>query len=188
MLSARLTDAPIALDSVKEVNVFVVRIDARRARVVSDTDLDANIDHDDGVAQGEWMHADSSRWVTIAEPNQAFNLLALQGGVTAFLGATPVDSGQYRAIRLVIDPLQSTIVLKDGTVLSATSDPPVEFENRGRHALLVEFDDSVEVHEGQTTSVVLDIRLASSLTLRGRTIHDGFFFRPAVVGHCEHEH
>jgi hypothetical protein len=134
------------------------------------------------------MHADSSRWVTIAEPNQAFNLLALQGGVTAFLGAMPVDTGQYRAVRLVIDPLQSTIVLNDGTVLSATSDPPVEFANRSRHALLVEFDDSVEVHEGQTTSVVLDIRLSSSLTLRGRSIRDGFVFRPAVVGHCEHEH
>lgn len=188
ILSARLMDAPPVLDSVAEVNVFVVRIDARRKEVESDMELEANLDRDHGAGEHEGEHADSSEWVTIAAPNRAFDLLTLQGGVTAFLGETPVDTGRFRAIRLIIDPMQSTIVLKDGTVLSATSDPPVEFESRGRHAVLAEFDDSVEVHEGKTTTLVLDIRLASSISLRGRTIRDGFVFRPTVVGHSEHEH
>lgn len=189
MLVARLTDAPAPLDSIKAVNVFVVRVDARRAAVRDSADVDADLDrqHSFGDDDHGAEHGDSAQWVTIAEPNRAFNLLDLQGGVTAFLGATAADTGHFRAIRLVIDPAQSSIVLADGTVLSMTSTPPVEFESRGRHALLVEFDDAVDVREGETTTITLDIRLASSVSLRGRTVRDGFIFRPVVVGRCEHE-
>src|SRR5512140_3550154 len=82
MLAVKLTDAPLPFDSVKEVNIFVERIDARRARADSaraDDDLDG---HHMDVPE----HPDSSLWVTIATPNAAFNLLNLQNGVTAFLG------------------------------------------------------------------------------------------------------
>ena len=104
-LAMTLTDAPLPLDSVKEVNVFVERIDARRARpdsAAADKDLDRE--------QGEdHERPDSTLWVTIATPNKAFNLLALQNGVTAFLGATVVDTGSFKGIRLVIDPARSTV-------------------------------------------------------------------------------
>ncbi|MHB8838077.1 MAG: DUF4382 domain-containing protein [Gemmatimonadaceae bacterium] len=203
MLAVKLTDAPIPLDSLQEVNVFVVRIDARRAHTDSaevDDSLEVedslDVEHDgrhDGMHDG--MHdadddawRDSTRWVTIATPNRAFNLLALQNGITAFLGASPVDTGHYKAVRLVIDPAQSTIVLKDGTVLSATSTPPIEFEKRGRHALFVELQDALEVDEGATTTLTLDLKLNQSLTLRGRTVRDGFFFRPVVDGRCHRDH
>ena len=188
-LAVKLVDAPVPFDSIKEVNVFVVRVDARRARPQTDSELgeDADEGHD-GMLGWAWGHADSTKWVTIVEPNKAFNMLTLQGGVNAFLGDTPADTGAFKAIRLVIDPAQSTIVLKDGTVLSATSDPPVEFESPGRRALFVEFDDSVEVKEGTTSTITLDIRLAESVTLRGRTVRDGFFFRPVVTGHFEGGH
>lgn len=192
MLVARLTDAPLPLDSVKEVNVFVVRVDARRAHVRDSTEVGEHMEHvlrfDDDDDASEHARRDSTEWVTIAEPNQAFNLLALQNGVTAFLGQTPADTGHFKALRIIIDPAQSNIVLADGTVLSATSQPPVEFERRGRHGLLVELEDSVEVQEGKTTTITLDIPLASSLSLRGRTVRDGFFFRPVVQGRCKRDH
>ena len=181
LLAMKLTDAPVLLDSVKEVNVFVERIDARRAHTDSTMrDVDLDDEHEETPD-----HADSTRWVTIATPNRAFNLLDLQNGVTAFLGATPVDTGTFRAVRLVIDPSKCTIVLKDGTVLSATSTPPVEFENSGRHGLMVELDDVVDVHAGATTTLVLDITLSASMSLRGTSLRDGFFFRPVVVGRRE---
>ena len=177
-LAMTLTDAPLPLDSVKEVNVFVERIDARRARpdsAAADKDLDRE--------QGEdHERPDSTLWVTIATPNKAFNLLALQNGVTAFLGATVVDTGSFKGIRLVIDPARSTVVLKDGTVLSTTSKPPIEFEQRGRHGVLVELNETVEVKEGQTSTITLDFRLGESVSLLGRTIRDGFFFRPLIKG------
>jgi hypothetical protein len=182
MLAAQLTDAPTPLDSVKEVNVFVERIDARRApAVAADADVDLDHEHFENLD-----HPDSAVWVTIAAPNKAFNLLALQNGVTAFLGATPVDTGHFRAVRLIIDPTRSTVVLKDGTTFTATSTPPVEFERHGRQGLLVELNETVEVQESQTSTVVLDFRLGDSVTLRGRGVHDGFFFRPIVVGATDH--
>jgi hypothetical protein len=182
MLAMKLTDAPVPFDSVKEVNVFVVRIDARRANADVNT---ADIDVDNEHAENH-ENPDSTLWVTIAAPNATFNLLALQNGVKAFLGATAVDTGHFRAVRLIIDPAKSTIVLKDGTVLSSTSPSPVEFEQRGRHGLLVELNETVEVHEKQTTTIVLDFRLGDSVTLRGHGVHDGFFFRPVIVGAHEH--
>lgn len=181
MLAMKLTDAPLSLDSVKEVNVFVERIDARRART------DSSMQNADLDEEHEEMpeHPDSSLWVTIATPGKTFNLLDLQHGVTAFLGSTAVDTGTFRAVRLVIDPSKCTIVLKDGTVLSATSTPPIEFENSHRHGLMVELNDALDVKADATTTLVLDLKLSSSVSLRGTSVHDGFFFRPVIVGQKE---
>lgn len=185
LLAMKLTDAPTPLDSVKAVNVYVERIDGRRAHTDSSMrDVDLDDRHWETHA-----HPDSTLWVTIASPDTTFDLLALQNGVSAFLGSTAVDSGTFRALRVVIDPSRCTIVLKDGTVLSATSHPPVEFENARRHALMVEVGDSLDVAPGATTTVVLDLKLDGSLALRGRSVHDGFLFRPIVTGRREwHAH
>ncbi|HEY3286740.1 MAG TPA: DUF4382 domain-containing protein [Gemmatimonadaceae bacterium] len=192
MLAVRLTDAPLPIDSVKEVNIFVERIDARR-KVTDSAEINDDIEQEDGdhdsTSADSVRHdgdhdedSDSTKWVTIATPNQVFNLLTLRNGVTAFLGATPVDTGLYRAVRLVIDPARSNIVLKDGTVLSATSSPGIEFEHKGHHGLFVELEDMVEVSEGGTTTLTLDLKLDQSIILRGMSLRDGFFFRAAVAG------
>ena len=177
-LAMALTDAPTPFDSIREVNVFVQRIDARRAQSDSaeaNTDIENERDEDHD-------RPDSTLWVTIAKPNKSFDLLALQNGVTAFLGSTVVDTGSFKGIRLVIDPAKSTVVLKDGTVLSTTSKPPIEFETRERRGLLVELNEKVEVKEGQTSTITIDFRLGDSMSLIGRTIRDGFFFRPVIKG------
>lgn len=188
MLAVKLTDAPIPLDSLKEVNVYVVRIDARRAHTDSaEVDDSLEVEHYEGDDDHDGEECDSTAWVTIATPDRAYNLLTLQNGVTAFLGASPVDTGHFKAVRLVIDPTRSNIVLKDGTVLSMTSTPPVEFERRGKHGLFVELKDELEVHEGSTTTLTLDLKLDQSLTLRGLSIRDGFIFRPVVDGRSHHD-
>jgi hypothetical protein len=146
------------------------------------------VEHHEGDDDHDGEHRDSTEWVTIATPAHTYNLLALQNGVTAFLGASPVDTGHFKAVRLVIDPTKSNIVLKDGTVLTMTSTPPVEFERRGKHGLFVELKDDLEVHEGSTTTLTLDLKLNQSLTLRGVSIRDGFFFRPVVDGRSHHDH
>lgn len=188
MLAVKLTDAPVPLDSIKEVNVFVVRIDARRAHTDSaEVDDSLEVEHFEGDDDHDGEPCDSTEWLTIATPDRAYNLLTLQNGVTAFLGASPVDTGHFKAVRLVIDPARSSIVLKDGTVLTITSNPPVEFERRGRHGLFVELKDELDVDEGSTTTLTLDLKLNQSLTLRGRTIRDGFLFRPVVDGRSHHD-
>jgi hypothetical protein len=189
MMAVKLTDAPFPLDSLKEVNVFVVRIDARRAHTDSaEVDDSLEVEHHEGDDDHDGERCDSTKWVTIATPDRAYNLLALRNGVTAFLGASPVDTGHFKAVRLVIDPARSNIVLLDGTVLTMTSDPPVEFERRGKHGLFVELEDEIEIDEGSTTTLTIDLKLDKSLTLRGRSIRDGFLFRPVVDGRSHRDH
>jgi hypothetical protein len=99
-----------------------------------------------------------------------------------------VDTGHFKAVRLVIDPARSNIVLLDGTVLTMTSNPPVEFERRGKHGLFVELEDEIEIDEGGTTTLTIDLKLDKSLTLRGTSIRDGFYFRPVVDGRSHRDH
>ncbi len=88
-----LTDAPFPFESVERVDVFIEQVDASEQVDTSGA----------GVT-----------WATIARPQQAFNLLELQRGSTALLGNVNLPAGQYRAVRMSIDPARSRIVLVGG--------------------------------------------------------------------------
>lgn len=85
-----LTDAPFPFDSVGSVNIYVVRIEAT-------TSLDTS------------AGAGTEPWQTIVEPHRAFDLLALQQGLTAAVGEGTLSAGEYRAVRLVINVDSSSI-------------------------------------------------------------------------------
>jgi hypothetical protein len=87
-----LTDAPFPFDSIGSVNIYVSRIEAS--------------------AQFDTSGAGS--WVEIAAPQKAFDLLTLQQGTTANLGAGVLDAGQYAAIRMTIDVDKSSIKYPNG--------------------------------------------------------------------------
>jgi hypothetical protein len=183
-LALQLIDDPTALDSIAAVNIFVVRVDARIS-VADSAAADSDVDGDGDFDDRDHIHRDSTAWVTIASPNKLFNILALQGGDTAFLGSAFVDSAHFRAFRLIIDPSQSNVVLKNGMVLTATSTPSVDFFSTGRQGILVDLDNDADVHAGQTTTITLDFRLGESLFLRSPSIgHDGLLVRAVVRGHC----
>src|SRR5256886_4331762 len=90
-ITVRLTDAPFPYDSLHSVNIDVVRIEASAAQ--------------DTSGGGEW--------VVITEPRDTFDLLALQQGTTALLGAGEMPAGQYHAVRMTIDTAQSAITWND---------------------------------------------------------------------------
>lgn len=183
-LAMQLIDDPTALDSIASVNIFVVRVDARMTFADSAA-ADSNVDGDGDFDDRNHIHRDSTAWVTIASPNKLFNILALQGGDTAFLGSAFVDTAHFRAFRLVIDPSQSTVVLKNGMVLTDSTTPSIDFFSRGREGILVDLDNDADVRPGQTTTITLDFRLGESLFLRSRSIgHDGLLVRAVVRGHC----
>ena len=77
-----LTDAPFPFDIVQSVNIHIVSVSA-------------SADTDTTVAD--------QRWVTVAEPNQRFNLLELQKGATAIVAEGTLPASQFRAVQLVID-------------------------------------------------------------------------------------
>jgi len=87
-ITVLLTDAPFPYDSLGSVNVYVVRIEANAEEDTSET----------------------GNWVLVTEPGKSFDLLALQQGATALLGAGELPAGQYHSIRMTIDTNRSSII------------------------------------------------------------------------------
>jgi hypothetical protein len=90
-ITIRLTDAPFPYDSLHSVTIYVARIEASTTQDTSGT----------------------GPWVVIVEPRKSFDLLALQQGTTALLGAGELPAGQYHAVRMTIDTTQSSITWND---------------------------------------------------------------------------
>jgi hypothetical protein len=194
-IAMQLIDDPSALDSIASVNIFVVRVDARvkvadttsaaDSASAADSTVDGDGDFEDRDRDFEHDHHDSTTWVTIASPNKLINILELQHGDTAILDSAVLDTIKFRSMRIIIDPAQSNVTLKDGTVLTATSTPSVDFFSRGRFGVLVDLDNDVDIKPGATTTVTLDFKLGDSISLKGHSIgHDGLVIRAVVSGHC----
>jgi len=170
-VTVKLTDAPFPTDQVKSVDVFVVRVDGRTSDV---TEADADQDLDNSGSTG---------WRTIATPNASFNLLSLQNGATATLGAAPLGKGTYSGLRLIIDASQSSVTLKDGTKLTGSSNPGVTFPSASRSGLKINLSQPLVVVGGATTTLLVDFDVANSFVMRGNTIQqNGLLFKPVING------
>jgi len=158
LLTVRLTDAPFPFSSVASVDVFVVRVDARTA---APTETEAS---DESNQQG---------WTTVATPNALVNLLDLRNGTTRNLGATTLATGTYDGFRLIIDPSQSSITLKDGTR------PPIQFPSAGHSGIKINLDKPIELTEDGSV-MTLDFDIGRSFVMRGNTAASGFNFKPVI--------
>lgn len=169
-----LTDAPFPFDSVASADIWVVRVDAKLAETDSagaeqGKNDDSNIGHDP-----------SKEWVTIARPNASFNLLSLQGGKTVDLGQSAIPQGTYRGFRLVLDTDKSSITLKNGTVLTGSSNPGIKWPSAGRSGVKINLDQPVAVTP-DVPRLVIDFDLGKSFVMRGNSISDkGLLFKPVV--------
>lgn len=167
----KLTDAPFSTDSVKSVDIFVVRVDARQ----SDADS-ASADHallsDSAATDG---------WKTLATPNASFDLLSLQNGISETLGQDTLAAGTYSGFRLIIDPSRSSVTLKNGQILTNTSSPSVTFPSAARSGLKIVLSQPVTVTAGTATSLLVDFDVNSSFVQRGNTIQrNGLLFKPVI--------
>jgi Domain of unknown function (DUF4382) len=170
-IAAQLTDAPFTTDSVARVDVYVVRIDAKKTD--ADSSETAKGATDDSASTGGWT--------TLATPNQLVNLLAYQNGAALTLGSHDVPAGTYLGFRLVIDATKSSVTLKNGAVLTANSTPSVTFPSASRSGIKIVLAQPVVVASGQTTTVLVDFMVGSSFVMRGATIAgNGLTFTPVV--------
>jgi hypothetical protein len=170
-LAVRLTDAPFSTDSVKSVDVFVVRVEGR---VANTDDNDANANLDNGASSG---------WEVLASPNASFDLLALQNGATASLGQAPIGAGSYSGFRFIIDPSKSSVTLKNGLVLSNSSSPDVTFPSAARSGIKIVLSEPVKIVGGATTTLLVDFDVNSSFVQRGNSIQqNGLLFKPVIKG------
>jgi hypothetical protein len=161
----KLTDAPFPFDSVEKVEVFVVRVDAKQVDV-SEAEADEGTDD---------ASEDKGGWQTIAEPNKVIDLLTLRDGKTTNLGQDALPEGTWRAFRLIIDPAQSKITLKDG------SNPSIVWPSAARSGLKVQMPAPVELEEGESVEVTIDFDVGESFVLRGNSIkNNGLLFKPVI--------
>lgn len=158
LLRVRLTDAPFPFSEVARVDVYVVRVDARKAPTTEAATAD------------ETNH---EGWTTVATPNALVNLLDLRNGKTLALGETPLPLGSYNGFRLILDTSKSSITLADG------STPPISFPSAGQSGLKVKLDEPVEVTEGGST-LILDFDVGRSFVMRGNSAANGFNFKPVI--------
>jgi hypothetical protein len=158
LLTVRLTDAPFPFSNVARVDVFVVRVDARTAEP---TDAEASDESNHGG------------WTTVATPNALVNLLDLRNGTTTNLGATTLATGTYNGFRLIIDPSQSSITLKDGT------HPAIQFPSAGHSGIKIKLDEPIELTEDGSV-MTLDFDVGRSFVMRGNSAASGFNFKPVI--------
>jgi len=165
----RLTDAPFSTDSVKSVDIFVTRVDARVSAADSAA-ADQNVD--DASAGG---------WQTVATPNTSYNLLALQHGATSTLGETALPTGTYNGLRLIIDPSKSSVTLKNGVVLTNSSSPSVMFPSAAHSGLKINLAQPLNVSGTGTTTLLVDFDVNNSFVQRGNSIEkNGLLFKPTI--------
>jgi uncharacterized protein DUF4382 len=171
-LVVQLTDAPFPTDSVKSVDIFVVRVDGR-VEDVDDASADQNV-----ASESE---SESSGWKTLATPNASINLLALQNGVVSTVGQATIAAGSYSGFRLVIDPSKSSVTLKNSQVLTSTSSPSVAFPSASRSGIKIVLAGPVVVGEDGKTTMVVDFDVGNSFVMRGNSLaQNGLLFKPTI--------
>jgi hypothetical protein len=171
MVVVKLTDAPFLTDSLRSVDIFVVRVEGRVAAADS-AEADANLD--DGASGG---------WRVLASPNTMYDVLALQNGATATLGSTAIAAGPYNGFRLIIDPSKSSVTLKNGVILSGSSSPSVTFPSASRSGIKILLAEPLQVVGDATTTLVVDFDVNNSFVMRGNAIaQNGLLFKPVIKG------
>lgn len=170
-LRIQLTDAPFSSDSVKRVDIFVVRVDAKMAD--TDSSEAATATSTDSSAAGGWT--------TIATPNALIELLALRNGIFTTLGAKTVAAGEYKSLRLIINPSKSSVTLKNGTVLTNTSSPSVSFPSAASSGIKIKLASALTVRANDTTTTLVDFDVDNSFVQRGNNIaQNGLLFKPVI--------
>src|SRR5688572_4542931 len=172
-VSANITDAPLPIDSVSRVDVWIVRLDATM-RDATDNDIrNAGTPASGNPRTG---------WVTVAAPDSSYNLVALRNGAKSPLGTGDLEIGIYRSFRLVLDADRSTVTLKDGRVLTSTSSPGIRWPSAGRSGVKVDLKGMfVLTRDG--APLLIDFNLEESFVLAGSSLSTGgLIFNPVLRG------
>ena len=169
-------ESPLPPNSVKSVDIFIVRIDAK-AQEATDDAATEHTDESEAAKDG---------WVTVAEPNAKFDLMKLTNGQNTFLGDAKVAAGSYNGFRLIIDPAKSSVTLNDGknTVIGGESIVGLKFPSAAKTGIKIKLSDgAVEVKQGETSTLIVKFDVTNSFVVRGNSIEqNGLLFKPVIHG------
>src|SRR5688572_13486265 len=144
-VAASMTETPLPAGSVKSIDVWVVRIDAKRQEP---TDAEAAEDT-------EASEAEAAGWVTVAEPDASFDLTKLGEDTNSLLGDAVVAAGAYNGFRLIIDPAKSSVTLNDeaNTVIGGESIEGLKFPSAAQTGIKIKLaGGAVQVEDGETST------------------------------------
>ncbi len=144
-----LTDAPFPFDVISRVDIHI-------SEIAVSPQADTTIGPPD--------------WITVARPEQVFNLLDLQNGATALLGEADVPPGQYRAIRVTFDPARSSMTAVDG------GHPAINWQSKGDTPTLFGLVEEAMAIDANGEDIVIDFDVGRSFLPDEST--GGFFFIP----------
>jgi len=151
LITVRLTDAPFPYDSLHSVTIYVVRIEASTTQDTSG----------------------GGTWVVITEPRKSFDLLALQQGTTALLGAGEMPAGQYHRVRMTIDTSLSSITWNDA------AQHPAQVNWHGWSTIYAAVEYPVNVAT-QGADIVLDFDVGRSFLYDYYATNNAFDFNPIL--------
>jgi hypothetical protein len=129
------------------------------------------------VSRVDLVGGDSAVNITIT-PAQ-YDLLSLQGGVTALMGSSLIPVGDYEQLRLIVD--SASITLAGGATFSDGSDTrTLKVPSGMQTGIKVNFGGPVHVAPGQTTLIV-DFDASRSFVFTGAgSSPTGAMFKPVI--------
>ena len=168
-------ESPLPAGSVKSIDIFVVRIDAKMQDATED----------DAATDTEEQDSEKDGWVTVAEPNASFDLMTLADGANTLLGDAQVAAGSYKSFRLIIDPAKSSVTLNDAnnTVIGGESITGLKFPSADKTGIKIQLSDDLVVQDGETSTLVVKFDVSKSFVMRGSTLdQNGLLFKPVIRG------
>ena len=168
-------ESPLPAGSVKSIDIFVVRIDAKMQDATDD----------EAATDTEEQDSEKDGWVTVAEPNASFDLMTLADGANTLLGDAQVAAGSYKSFRLIIDPAKSSVTLNDAnnTVIGGESITGLKFPSADKTGIKIQLSDDLVVQDGETSTLVVKFDVSKSFVMRGSTLdQNGLLFKPVIRG------
>lgn len=116
------------------------------------------------ISRAELVPGDAGP-VLVTDTPQQYDLLALQGGVTALLGTATIPTGDYAQLRLIVD--SAHITLAPGvTFADGSNDAVLKVPSGMQTGIKVNFAGPLHVAPGET-DLVADFDVARSFVFQG---------------------
>lgn len=149
----KITDDPFDISYIESATVTITRVEIKKTG--------------DGISDG-------NPFVTLSDDTITIDLIDLRNGVTETLLDLDIPAGEYDMIRLYVD--EAGLKLKDN------DDPySVKVPSGSQTGIKIHIYPYLEVSEGLTAELLLDIDLSRSFVMRGNMQHNnGFIFKPVI--------
>lgn len=149
----KVTDDPFDISKIESATVTITKVEIKKVG--------------DGISDG-------CPFVTLSDDTMTIDLIDLRNGVTKTLLDLDIPAGKYDMIRLYVD--------EAGLKLRDYIDPySVKVPSGSQTGIKIHINPPLEVAEGLTSELLLDIDLSRSFILRGNmNNNNGFIFKPVI--------